>query len=148
MVGTSKAGLTQMGRAVTEADLKSLAEFHDEHGHAVSFYFRPGDGTGSERDGTLMNLRVRNIISNHFLCGEKSHGLLRDLDAVLELSETKTEQPGHVKVVFACHDQGIWCEFTVPSSARIVRLETGKEFDVAPLLRLLHAGNSLEANIA
>jgi hypothetical protein len=36
----------------------------------------------------------------------------------------------------------------VPSSSRIVRLETGKEFDVAPLLRLLHAGNSLSANIA
>ncbi|HEX7285939.1 MAG TPA: hypothetical protein VF532_07135 [Candidatus Angelobacter sp.] len=135
-----------MARVVTEADLKSLAEFHDEHGHAVSFYFRPGDG--SERDGALMNLRVRNLISNHFLCGEKSHGLLRDLDAILELSEAKTEQPGQVKVVFACHDQGIWCEFTVPSSARIVRLEAGKKFDVSPLLRLLHPGNGLAANIA
>lgn len=137
-----------MGWAVTEADLKSLAEFHDEHGHAVSFYFKPEDGTGSQRDGALMNHRVRNIISTHFLCGEDSHGLLRDLDAVLELSEARTGQAGEVKVVFACHDQGIWREFSVPSSARIVRLETGKEFDVAPLLRLLHAGGSLSANIA
>jgi hypothetical protein len=86
-----------------------------------------------------MNLRVRDIISNHFLCGDKGHGLLRDLDSVLELCEARVGEPGPATVVFACHDRGIWCEFTVPASSRIVRLEAGKQFDLEPLMRLLRS---------
>lgn len=147
-ISNSEWGRVRKSMTATEDDLKSLSQFHDEQGHAVSFYFRPGTGTGSERDGMLMNLRARDIISNHFLCGDKGHGLLRDLDAVLELCEAGMQQSGPVKVVFACHDQGIWREFSVPSSARIVRLEAGKEFDLAPLMHLLHTDGGASPNAA
>ncbi len=124
------------GRAITQDDLKALAQFCDERGHAVSFYFKPGAGPRSQRDGMLVNLRAHDIISNDFLRGEKNHGLLRDLDAVLEVSEA-VDHDGPMKVVFACHDQGVWQEFSLPSSERIISLEAGKRFDIGPLLRLL-----------
>jgi hypothetical protein len=124
-------------RVITQDDVKALSRFHDESGHAVSFYFKPGAGPDKERDGMLMNLKAHDIISNDVLRGEKNHGLLRDLDAVLELSEQAVSGQGPVKVVFACHDRGVWQEFTLPSSGRIIRLEAGKRFDVGPLLRLL-----------
>ncbi len=130
-----------MSRPVTDDDLKALAQFRDERGHAVSFYFKPGEGPRSGRDGMLLNLRAHDIISNDFLREDKSHGLLRDLDAVLEISEGM-EQTGPMKVVFACHDQGVWQEFSVPASARLIRLETGKQFEIGPLLRLLHKDES------
>ena len=135
-------------RVITEDDVRALSRFHDESGHAVSFYFKPGHGPGSERDGMLMNLRARDIISNDFLRGEKSHGLLRDLDAVLELSEEAVDGEGPVKVVFACHDRGVWQEFSVPSSARIIRLEAGNQFDVGPLLRLLQKGDAASVSVS
>lgn len=133
------------GRLVTEDDLKALAQFHDEHGHAVSFYFKPGEGPRTERDGMLVNLRAHDIISNDFLREEKSHGLLRDLDAVLEISEG-AEQAGPMKVVFACHDRGVWQEFNVPASTRLIRLEAGKQFDIGPLLRLLRKDKASSTN--
>lgn len=127
-------------RAITEDDLKALSQFCDERGHAVSFYFKPGAGPRSQRDGMLVNLRAHDIISNDFLREEKSHGLLRDLDAVLEVSEG-VENEGPMKVVFACHDKGVWQEFSVPSSAPIIRLEAGRQFEIGPLLRLLQKDN-------
>jgi hypothetical protein len=142
MAGTSNSERVQQdsGKRLTQHDLESLARFHDDHGHAVSFYFKPGGG--SERDDVLINLRVRDIISNHFLCGDKGHGLLRDLDSVMELCDAGIEASGPAKVVFACHEKGVWREFTVPSSARIVRLEAGDHFDLEPLMRLLRAGST------
>jgi hypothetical protein len=139
MPGASNSEQVHDGRinSVTTRDLESLSQFRDETGHAVSFYFRPATGAGGERDGMLMNLRVRDIISNHFLCGDKGHGLLRDLDSVLELCEARVDETGPATVVFACHDRGIWHEFTVPSPIRIVLLEAGNQFDLEPLMRLL-----------
>jgi len=139
MAAVSNSERVQEGQSkrLTKHDLESLAQFHDDHGHAVSFYFKPGPGAGSERDDILINLRVRDIISNHFLCGDKGHGLLRDLDSVMELCEAGVEASGPAKVVFACHEKGVWREFTVPASARIVRLEAGNQFDLEPLMRLL-----------
>jgi len=127
-------------RVITEDDLNALSQFCDERGHAVSFYFKPGAGPRSQRDGMLVNLRAHDIISNDFLREEKSHGLLRDLDAVLEVSEG-VEHEGPMKVVFACHDKGVWQEFSVPFSASIIRLEAGKQFEIGPLLRLLRKDN-------
>ncbi|HET7873797.1 MAG TPA: hypothetical protein VFL42_14875, partial [Terriglobales bacterium] len=63
MSRVSSSERVREGKAVTELDLESLARFRDDHGHAVSFYFRPGAGAGKERDGMLMSLRVRDIIS-------------------------------------------------------------------------------------
>ena len=139
MAGTSNSARVEQdsNKRLTKHDLESLAQFHDDHGHAVSFYFKPG--AGSERDDVLINLRVRDIISNHFLCGDKGRGLLRDLDSVLELCEAGIEASGPAMVVFACHEKGVWREFTVPSSARIVRLEAGNQFDLEPLMRLLRS---------
>lgn len=139
---------TEKPRVITEDDVRALARFRDESGHAVSFYFKPEPGPSGEHDAMLMNLRARDIISNDFLRGEKNHGLLRDLDAVLELSETVVDHEGPLTVVFACHDRGVWQEFTVPSSVRIARLEAGKQFEVGPLLRLLQNGNMMSAGIS
>jgi hypothetical protein len=139
---------TEKPRLVTEEDVKALSRFRDESGHAVSFYFKPEPGPRGEHDGMLMNLRARDIISNDFLRGEKNHGLLRDLDAVLELSESLVDQEGPLTVVFACHDRGVWQEFVVPSSARIVKLEAGKQFEVGPLLRLLQKEDTASVGVS
>lgn len=117
-------------------DISFLSEFEDSRGHAVSFYFRPSSGAAGERDAMLINLRVHDIITNDFGRGHRNHGLLRDLDAVLEKAEGASDS-GPLKVIFACHDRGIWREFEVPASGRMVRLEAGKRFDLGPLLRVM-----------
>ncbi len=124
-------------------DISFLAEFEDNRGHAVSFYFKPAPGAGGQRDAMLMNLRVHDIITNDFGRGHRSHGLLRDLDAVLEKAEQASDC-SQLKVIFACHDRGIWREFDVPASGRMVRLEAGKRFDLAPLLRLMDFNRNAE----
>ncbi|MBZ5533148.1 MAG: hypothetical protein LAO20_17090 [Acidobacteriia bacterium] len=126
-------------RAATLQDLQTLAGFHDPAGNAVSFYFKPGQGEAAERDAMIAQLRARSIISDSFGQEKPHSGLLRDLDAVMKISE-ETEAGAPMKVVFACHDQGVWEEFDLPSGQRIVRIEAGKQFDLAPLQRLLQQG--------
>lgn len=125
-------------RAATREDLQNLARVQDVGGHAVSFYFKPGPGSLVQRDAMIVNLRVRDIISNSFMGEKPSGGLIRDLDDVLQLSEEHTGDQPLLKVVFACRNQGVWEEFELPSSViRMVRLEVGKQFDLAPLMRLM-----------
>lgn len=130
-------------RAPTREDLQRLARIQDPSGNAVSFYFKPGPGNLAERDSVIVNLRARDIISNSF-AGEKPNcSLIRDLDDVLQISEECTAEQSPLRVVFACRNQGIWEEFELPSSvARLVRLEVGRQFDLAPLMRLLQAGQT------
>lgn len=86
----------------------------------------------------IVNLRARDVISNCFGQGKSNSGLLRDLDALLAISEESADPHAPMKVVFACHEQGIWEEFELPSSAiSFVRLEVGTQFDLAPLQRLV-----------
>jgi hypothetical protein len=124
-------------RAPTRHDLARLEKLGDAGGHAVSFYFRPGEGKLAERDAMIVNLRARDIISNSYEQDKPNLCLLRDLDAVMKLSEDASRPDASLKVVFACHDRGIWEEFDLPCDKRIVRLEAGDSFDLAPLRRLL-----------
>lgn len=124
-------------RVVTREDLKALADFRDESGHAVTFYFKPGGGANAARDAKLVQLESRNVISNAFATGFRKSGLLRDLDEVLQISENAEESEAKMKVVFACRERGLWLEYDVPTEGRHVRLHVGNHFDLAPLLRAL-----------
>ncbi|HEX2327119.1 MAG TPA: hypothetical protein VHN74_00235 [Candidatus Angelobacter sp.] len=118
-------------------DLVVLGNFSDENGHAVSFYYRPVESSHASYDSMLLNLRVRDIISNSFSVERRTSGLLRDLDHCLELAEQTPAEYQAMRAVFACHDRGIWMEFEVPSSAHLVRVEARKSFNLGPLLRAM-----------
>jgi hypothetical protein len=124
-------------RAPTRQDLEMLSKLRDLGGHAVSFYFKPAEGKLSERDAMIVNLRARDIISDSYGQERPNLPLLRDLDAVMKISEDSGSADAPLKIVFACHEKGIWEEFEVPSAKHIVRLEAGDAFDLTPLRRLL-----------
>jgi hypothetical protein len=84
----------------------------------------------------IVSLRARDIISNSYGQEKPNSSLLRDLDAVMKISESSVlDAP--LKVIFACHEQGIWEEFELPVCRRMVRLEAGDAFDLTPLRSLL-----------
>src|SRR5262249_25614582 len=110
---------------VTREDVLPLETFHDSNCHAISFYYRPGEGNLAARDAMAVNLRARDIISNHFGAGKPCSGMLRDLDAVLHAVELASNHEAPLKVIFACYARGIWREFELPSSQRRVKLAAG-----------------------
>lgn len=129
-------GIHTTPRVPTPWDLEILSRLRDASGHAVSFYFKPGEGKLAERDAMIVSLRARDIISNSYGQEKPNSSLLRDLDAVMKISESSVlDAP--LKVIFACHEQGIWEEFELPVCRRMVRLEAGDAFDLTPLRSLL-----------
>ena len=91
----------------------------------------------AERDAMIVSLRARDIISNSYGQEKPNSSLLRDLDALMKVSEEAGVPDAPLKVIFACHEQGIWEEFELPVGRRMVRLEAGDAFDLTPLRSLL-----------
>ncbi len=124
----------------TSEQFALLEQFSDETGHAVSFYFKPAPGRDAELDLLALRIKARDMFSRDFEAGRKSTGLLRDLDGCLEAAEMAAEgDDAPLKVVFACHDRGIWLEYELPSRARLLRMEAGRKFNLEPLFRRLSA---------
>lgn len=123
-------------RAPTCQDVENLSKVRDAGGHAVSFYFKPGEEKLAERDAMIVNLRARDIISNSYGQEKPNLSLLRDLDAVMKIAEDADGPESPLKIVFACRERGIWEEFEIPTSNRIVRLEAANSFDLSLLRRL------------
>jgi hypothetical protein len=123
--------------AISPEQLEMINHFYDEGGHAVSFYFKasPQQCKGN-LDLLAMNDRVRQLISRDFQHGHVNTGFVRDLNHCLEVAEQNLELVSPLKVVFACHKQGIWLEYDLAISGHIVRMEAGTHFNVAPLMRL------------
>lgn len=117
-------------------ELNDLSKFRDEAGHAVTFYFHPSPGPNARRDATAMEFRARDVFSDHFSPEQHNSGLLRDLDHCMQIVEETTGADSQLRIVFACHDRGIWKEFLVPFQGRMLQLEAGTNFDVAPLQAL------------
>jgi hypothetical protein len=121
---------------ISREELEAISHFHDEGGHAVSFYFKAAPETEGDLNLLAMNDKVCQLISRDFDGGHIDAGLIRDLNHCLKVAEQNLELVSPLKVVFACHKRGVWLEYDLPVSSHILRLEAGTHFNVAPLFRL------------
>ncbi len=124
-------------QSVTREDLLALANFCDEHEHAVSFYFSLSlSPDNSHREEVLM---IKQLIRDIVTKRETEDGVSKDLGAIVTIAEEVRHTPSRLKAVFACHDQHIWRVFDLPAFGSVSRLDVGRHFHLAPLLRALES---------
>jgi len=116
---------------ITREQIHELAQFEDQSGCALSFYFQPTAPRNKAHKEeailtkdlareALRQLEVRNSESNGKSKNkngykDKCESAKLDLDRIVRLSQDLRGNGSHAKAVFACSGQGFWREYDLPA---------------------------------
>ena len=121
--------------SVTRENLLELANFCDEHAHALSFYFSLASiGDKSHKEEVITIKRLIQEVSGKFAPEPTPATLSKDLEDILAVAEEIRLNPARLRVVFACGEKAVWEEFDLPASRSISRLQLGRHFHLLPLM--------------
>jgi peptide subunit release factor 1 (eRF1) len=120
---------------ITREEIRQLAQVESTEGCAISFYFQPHTPQNkSHREDTIL---VKDLVRDALRKAERSanHAALRaDLAKVLQIAEGLHGNHSRGKVIFACHDQGIWREADIPSRMEHSQITVNSRFHLRPLV--------------
>jgi peptide chain release factor subunit 1 len=140
--------------SITREQIRELAEFQDNDGSALSFYFQPQTprNKAHKEDTILIKDLAREALRR--LEGSKGQeglenkateskikkdGVRADLERVLRLSGELRSNGTHAKAIFACAAQNLWQEYDLPPSLPGTRLFVDHHFHLKPIAHLLGA---------
>jgi peptide subunit release factor 1 (eRF1) len=131
---------------ITREQIQELAQFEDEEGCALSFYFQPATprNKAHKEEAILTKDLAREVLRQ--LEGknkEKCESARADLDRIVHLSQDLRGNGARAKVIFACSAQGFWREYDLPAQLRGTQLLVNRHFHLKPLAHLLGAFPSL-----
>jgi peptide subunit release factor 1 (eRF1) len=120
---------------ITREEIRQLAQVESTEGCAISFYFQPHTPQNkSHREDTIL---VKDLVRDALRKAERNanHAALRaDLAKVLQIAEGLHGNHSRGKVIFACHDQGIWREVDIPSRMEHSQITVNSRFHLRPLV--------------
>src|ERR1700689_2314945 len=143
---THSNSLRSRERMITREQIQELAQFEDEEGCALSFYFQPATprNKAHKEEAILTKDLAREVLRQ--LEGknkEKCESARADLDRIVHLSQDLCGNGARAKVIFACSAQGFWREYDLPAQLRGTQLLVNRHFHLKPLAHLLGAFPSL-----
>lgn len=123
---------------ITREQIRQLAEWQDDKGCAISFYFQPSTprNKAHKEESILVNDLVREAQRR---LEEKRHFVRADLDRILGLSSELRTNGTHGKAVFACAARGFWREYDLPPMVSSTNLFVDRHFHLKPLAKLIGA---------
>src|SRR5277367_3010945 len=132
---------------ITREQVHELAQFEDQRGCAISFYFQPTPprNKAHKEESILTKDLVREALHTIESDG-KCESARADLDRILRLSQDMLGVRGngtHAKAVFACAAQNFWREYDLPAQLAGTQLLGNRHFHLKPLAHLLGAFPSL-----
>ena len=120
---------------ITREEIRQLAQVESTEGCAISFYFQPHTPQNkSHREDAIL---VKDLVRDALRKAERNgnHAALReDLARVLQIAEGLHGNHSRGKVIFACHDQGIWREADIPSRQEYSQITVNSRFHLRPLV--------------
>lgn len=120
---------------ITREEIRQLAQVESTEGCAISFYFQPHTPQNkSHREDAIL---VKDLVRDALRKAERNgnHAALReDLAKVLQIAEGLHGNHSRGKVIFACHDQGIWREADIPSRQEHSQITVNSRFHLRPLV--------------
>jgi peptide subunit release factor 1 (eRF1) len=125
---------------IQREELFQLAQVESKEGCAVSFYYQPQ--TPQDRSHREEAILVKDLVREALRKSERNgnHQSLRDdLQRVLQVAEGLHGNHSRGKVIFACHDLGIWRELDVPPRIGKSELKVDSRFHLKPLVAA-HSG--------
>ena len=143
---------------ITREQIHELAQFEDQGGCALSFYFQPTAPRNKAHKEeailtkdlareALRQLEARTSESNGKTkkngSKDKCESAKLDLDRIVRLSQELRGNGSHAKAVFACAGQAFWREYDLPAKLPGTQLVVDRHFHLKPLAHLLGAFPSL-----
>jgi peptide subunit release factor 1 (eRF1) len=138
---------------ITREQIHELAQFEDQAGCALSFYFQPtAPRNKAHKEEAILTKdlareALRQLESRH-KTKDKYESARADLDRIVRLSHDlhSNGMRGNgprAKAVFACAAQGFWREYDLPAQLSATQLTVNRHFHLKPLAQLLGAFPSL-----
>jgi len=144
---------------ITREQIHELAQFEDQAGCALSFYFQPSAPRNkAHKEETILTkdlarealrqLESKNKNSKDKDKHKDKHESARaDLDRVVRLSHdlfssgvrSHGTRGNHARAIFACSAQGFWREYDLPAKLSATQLSVDRHFHLKPLAQLLGA---------
>ena len=125
---------------ITRDDIRELAQFRNDDGCALSFYFQPT--TPQDRSHREEVILAKDLVKNALQEAQKNgrNGCARaDLDRILAIAEHLHGNQARAKAIFACKSQNIWREFDLPAHLQKTALFVNQRFHLRPLAAILEA---------
>jgi peptide subunit release factor 1 (eRF1) len=143
---------------ITREQTHELAQFEDQSGCALSFYFQPAAprNKAHKEEAILTKDLAREVLRqlednrSHKNNGKntntntntnkvKIESARADLDRILRLSQELRSNGSHPKAIFACSAQSFWREYELPAQLASTHLSVNRHFHLKPLAQLLGA---------
>jgi peptide chain release factor subunit 1 len=143
---------------IAREQIHELAQFEDQGGCALSFYFQPTAPRNKAHKEeailtkdlareALRQLETRSLDSASKTkkngSKDKCESAKQDLDRIVRLSQELRSNGSHAKAVFACSGQDFWREYDLPAKLPGTQLLVDRHFHLKPLAHLLGAFPSL-----
>jgi hypothetical protein len=134
---------------ITREQIHELAQFEDETGCALSYYFQPTTprNKAHKEEAILTKDLAREALrqlESKNKSKDKYESARADLDHIVRfshdlLSSGPRGNGSHAKAVFACSAQGFWREYDLPAQLAGTQLSVNRHFHLKPLAQLLGA---------
>jgi peptide subunit release factor 1 (eRF1) len=136
---------------ITREQIHELAQFEDQPGCALSFYFQPTSPRNkAHKEETILTKdlareALRQLESKTKSKNKEKYESARaDLDRIVRLSNELHGRGTHghgarAKAIFACSSQGFWREYDLPAQLSGTQLVVDRHFHLRPLAQLLGA---------
>jgi peptide subunit release factor 1 (eRF1) len=127
---------------ITRQEIQELAQFEDEGGCALSFYFQPSTprNKAHKEEAILTKDLAREALrqfEDKTKSKHKSEAARADLDRIVRLSQEMRGNGVHAKAVFACSAQRFWREYDLPAHLSGTQLVVDRHFHLQPLAQLM-----------
>ena len=136
---------------ITREQIHELAQFEDQPGCALSFYFQPTSPRNkAHKEETILTKdlareALRQLESKTKSKNKEKYESARaDLDRIVRLSNELHGRGTHghgarAKAIFACSSQGFWREYDLPAQLSGTQVVVDRHFHLRPLAQLLGA---------
>ena len=132
---------------ITREQIHALAQFEDQNGCALSFYFQPtAPRNKAHKEEAILTKDLARDAWRQLESGNKKAKIdsaRADLERIVRLSQDLRGNGAHAKAVFACSSQGFWREYDLPANLSATQLLVNRHFHLKPLAQLLGAVPSL-----
>src|SRR5260370_42558994 len=126
--------------SITREEIRELAEFQDQGGCALSFYFQPSvPRNKAHKEETILAKDLAREALHRLESKGKPDCARGDLDRILRLTGDFRSNGVHAKAIFACAAQGFLREYDLPAQVDSTQLFVDRDFHLKPLVHLLGA---------
>jgi peptide subunit release factor 1 (eRF1) len=126
--------------SITREEIRELAEFQDQGGCALSFYFQPSvPRNKAHKEETILAKDLAREALRRLESKGNPDCARGDLDRILRLTGDFRSNGVHAKAIFACAAMGFWREYDLPAQLGSTQLFVDRNFHLKPLVHLLGA---------